>query len=148
MTRLAAFATAVLLAVFAAAPASAQKKITFGHQPVFDLVPVLIAQDKGFFAKHGIEVVMKPIPLNSQNPAALEAGEVDIAMPTASVFLQALNGGLDLVAVAGFSDTVKTDSNSGVLVRPEANIKPPADFVGKKVGVQGLNAFLHLMFRD
>ena len=88
-----------LLAALAALPASAQKKVTFGHQQVFDLAPILLAQDKGFFAKHGIEVVLKPIPLNSQNPAALEAGEVDIAMPTASVLLQAVNGGLDIVAV-------------------------------------------------
>ena len=148
MTKLVAFVAGAVLAAITAMPASAQKKVTFGHQQVFDLAPVLIAQEKGFFAKHGIEVVMKPIPLNSQNPAALEAGEVDIAMPTASVFLQALNGGLDLVAVAGFSDTIKTDSNYGVLVRPEANIKTPADFAGKKVGVPGLNAFLHVMFRE
>ena len=132
----------------AATPAQAQKKVTFGHQQVFDIVPVLLAQEKGFFAKHGIEVALKPIPLNSQNPAALEAGEVDIAMPTASVLLQAINGGLDIVAVAGFSDTVKTDSNYGILVRPEAGIKAPADFIGKKVGVPGLNAFLHVMFRE
>lgn len=148
MKRLAVYATAILLGVFAAVPANAQKKITFGHQQIFDLAPILLAQDKGFFAKHGIEVVLKPIPLNSQNPAALEAGEVDIAMPTASVLLQAVNGGLDLVAVSGYSETVKTDSNFGIVVRPESNIKTPADFIGKKVGVPGLNAFLHVMFRE
>jgi len=148
MTSAIALLSALLLAPLGSAPAQAQKKITFGHQQVFDLAPVLLAQDKGFFAKHGIEVALKPIPLNSQNPAALEAGEVDIAMPTASVLLQAVNGGLDLVAVAGFSETVKTDSNFGIVVRPESNIKTPADFVGKKVGVPGLNAFLHVMFRE
>ncbi len=147
MKRIAAYAAAMLL-VFGLTPASAQKKVTFGHQQVFDLAPVLLAQEKGFFAKHGIEVVLKPIPLNSQNPAALEAGEVDIAMPTASVLLQAVNGGLDIVAVAGYSETVKTDSNFGIVVRPGSNIKTPADFVGKKVGVPGLNAFLHVMFRE
>jgi NitT/TauT family transport system substrate-binding protein len=130
MKKVAAFAIGVLLAVSAAAPASAQKKVTFGHQQIFDLAPILLAQEKGFFARHGIEVALKPIPLNSQNPAALEAGEVDIAMPTASVLLQAVNGGL------------------GIVVRPESNIKTPADFVGKKVGVPGLNAFLHVMFRE
>jgi NitT/TauT family transport system substrate-binding protein len=136
MKRYAALAMVALLASFAAGPAHAQKKITFGHQQVFDLAPILLAQDKGFFAKHGIEVALKPIPLNSQNPAALEAGEVDIAMPTASVLLQAV------------SETVKTDSNFGIVVRPDSNIKTPADFVGKKVGVPGLNAFLHVMFRE
>lgn len=147
MKRLHVFVFAVSLAL-AVTPAVAQKKITFGHQQVFDLAPVLLAQEKGFFAKHGIEVAMKPIPINSQNPAALEAGEVDMAMPTASVLLQAVNGGLDHVAISGFTETVKTDSNFGIVVRPDANIKSPADFVGKKVGVPGLNAFLHVMFRE
>jgi NitT/TauT family transport system substrate-binding protein len=148
MKKLLISAVASLVVVLAAHPALAQKKITFGHQQVFDLAPVLLAQQKGFFAKHGLEVALKPIPLNSQNPAALESGEVDIAMPTASVFLQAVNGGLDLVAVSGFSETVKTDSNFGIVVRPDSGIKAPADFVGKKVGVPGLNAFLHVMFRE
>ncbi|MGD9920324.1 MAG: ABC transporter substrate-binding protein [Pseudorhodoplanes sp.] len=148
MKRYAVLAMAGLLASFAAGPVHAQKKITFGHQQVFDLAPVLLAQEKGFFAKHGLEVVLKPIPINSQNPAALESGEVDIAMPTASVLLQAVNGGLDIVAVAGYSETIKTDSNFGIVVRPDSGIKAPADFVGKKVGVPGLNAFLHVMFRE
>ncbi len=148
MKRLFAVATLCIGTLAFAAPALAQKKITFGHQQVFDLAPVLLAQEKGFFAKHGLEVALKPIPLNSQNPAALEAGEVDIAMPTASVLLQAVNGGLDIVAVAGYTETIKTDSNFGIVVRPDANIKTPADFVGKKVGVPGLNAFLHVMFRE
>ena len=148
MGRLVAFAIMVLATVIATSPASAQKKVAFGYQPVFDLAPILLAQEKGYFAKHGIEVVLKPIPLNSQNPAALESGEVDIAMPTASVLLQAVTGGLDIVAVAGYTETVKTDTNFGIVVRPESNIKSPADFVGKKVGVPGLNAFLHVMFRE
>jgi NitT/TauT family transport system substrate-binding protein len=148
MRKLLAFAITGLALVFTVLPAVAQKKITFGHQQVFDLAPVLLAQQKGFFAKHGLEVALKPIPLNSQNPAALESGEVDIAMPTASVLLQAVNGGLDIAAVAGYSETVKTDSNFGIVVRPDLGIKQPSDFVGKKVGVPGLNAFLHVMFRE
>ena len=143
-------ATALLgaLALMSAEPANAQKKVTFGHQQVFDLAPILLAQQKGFFAKHGLEVALKPIPLNSQNPAALEAGEVDIAMPTASVLLQAANGGLDIVAISGYTETTKADSNFGIVVRPDSNIKQPSDFIGKKVGVPGLNAFLHVMFRE
>lgn len=148
MRRLFALAITAALTGLAVSPALAQKKITFGHQQVFDLAPILLAQEKGYFAKHGSEVALKPIPLNSQNPAALESGEVDIAMPTASVLLQAVNGGLDIVAVSGYSETTKTDSNFGIVVRPESGIKTPADFAGKKVGVPGLNAFLHVMFRE
>ncbi len=148
MQRLFAVLVTGVLAVITAVPVQAQTKIAFGYQPVFDLAPVLISRDKGFFAKHGLDVALKAIPLNSQNPAALESGEVQIAMPTASVLLQAVNAGLDHVAVAGFIETEKTDSNFGILVRPEAKIKQPADLIGKKVGVPGLNAFLHVMLRE
>ena len=148
MRRLIALAVTAALTALGASPALAQKKITFGHQQIFDLAPILLAQEKGYFAKHGIEVALKPIPLNSQNPAALESGEVDIAMPTASVLLQAVNGGLDIVAVSGYTETTKNDGNFGIVVRPGSGIKTPADFVGKKVGVPGLNAFLHVMFRE
>lgn len=148
MKRLALFAVAVMLAAFAPASANAQKKITFGYNPVFDLAPILLAQEKGFFAKHGIEVVLTPIPTNPHHPAALIAGEADMGMPTATVLLQAVNAGLDLVVVSGWNETEKTDSNFGIVVRPESKIKAPADFVGKKVGVAGLNAFLHVMFRE
>jgi NitT/TauT family transport system substrate-binding protein len=148
MKRLLAAAVAALLAAMAVAPVSAQTKIAFGYQPVFDLAPIILALEKDLFAKHGLEIELKPIPLNSQNPAALESGDVDIAMPTASVLLQAVNAGLDHVAVGGFIETVKTDSNFGIVVRPEANISQPSDFVGKKVGVPGLNAFLHVMLRE
>ena len=64
------------------------------------------------------------------------------------MLLQATNGGLDIVAISGYSETTKDDSNFGIVVRPDSNIKQPSDFIGKKVGVPGLNAFLHVMFRE
>lgn len=136
-----------MVALASAALPQTPKKVVFGHQQVFDLAPILLAMEKGYFIKHGIEVVLKPIPLNSQNPAALESGDVDIAMPTASVLLQAVDAGLDIVAVSGFSETASDDTNFGIIVRPESGISKPSDFVGKKVGVPGLNAFIHVMFR-
>jgi NitT/TauT family transport system substrate-binding protein len=61
--------------------------------------------------------------------------------------LQARDGGLDLVVVAGTSVTDPQD-RMGVLARPGANINSPQDFVGKKVGAPGLNAFMHVLFRQ
>jgi NitT/TauT family transport system substrate-binding protein len=128
--------------------ARAQTKIVFGHQQVFDITPVLIAMDKGYFAKRNLQVTLSAIQLNSNNPLAVESGDVDIAMPTSSVLLQAIEGGLDHVAVSGFSVTEKDDSNFGIVVRPGSGIANPSDFVGKKVAVPGLNAFLHVLFRE
>jgi NitT/TauT family transport system substrate-binding protein len=141
------FAVGLTMAV-GGAPAGAQTKVTFGHQQVFDIAPVLIAMDKGYFAKRNLQVTLSTVQLNSNNPLALESGDVDIAMPTSSVLLQAVEGGLDQVAISGFSQTEKDDSNFGIVVRPGSGIANPSDFVGKKVAVPGLNAFLHVLFRE
>lgn len=63
------------------------------------------------------------------------------------MLLQAVDGGLDLIAVAGGAVGSKTDTNFGVVARPEAGIKDAADFAGKKVGVPGIGATLQVLFR-
>ena len=63
------------------------------------------------------------------------------------MFLQAADGGLDLVAVAGASIMNPTsNANFTAFVRNGITIKEPKDFVGKKVGAPGLGAFLHVLF--
>jgi NitT/TauT family transport system substrate-binding protein len=139
---------AAIMALAGADRGLAQTKVVYGYNPTFDMAPVLIAMDKGFFRKHGVDVTLKPVPLNSYHPAALEAGETHIGMPTASVLLQAVDGGLDLVAVSGYGVTEKDDTNYAIVTRPGSGIARPADFAGRKVGVPGLNAFLHVLFRE
>jgi NitT/TauT family transport system substrate-binding protein len=63
------------------------------------------------------------------------------------VFLQAVDGGLDLVLVAGGGLTSKTITGFGLVARPGSGIKTAQDCVGKKIGVPGLGAFLHVTFR-
>ena len=64
------------------------------------------------------------------------------------MFLQAVDGGLDLVAIAGASimDPVSNEAIA-VMTRPGVTIKEPKDFIGKKVGAPGIGAFLHVLFR-
>ena len=59
------------------------------------------------------------------------------------MFLQAVDGGLDLVAIAGASvmDPATTDLIA-VVQKPGLTMSKPADFVGKKIGVPGIGAFL------
>jgi len=63
------------------------------------------------------------------------------------VFLQAVDGGLDLVVVAGGGLTSKTLTSTGLVARTGSGIKSAQDCVGKKIGVPGLGAFLHVTFR-
>ena len=122
-------------------------KIVLGYTAVTDFASAFVAVEQGYFKKRGLDVEMKFIPLNSTIPAALQSDSLQVGGPTPSVFLQAVDGGLDLVVLAGAGVTSQSITGFGVVARAGSNIKTPQDFVGKKVGVPGLGAFLQVTFR-
>jgi len=127
--------------------AQAGTKIVLGYTAVTDFASAFVAAEQGYFKKRDLEVELKFIPLNSTIPAALQSDSLQVGGPTPSVFLQAVDGGLDLVVVAGAGVTSQAITGFGVVARAGSNIKTPQDFVGKKVGVPGLGAFLQVTFR-
>jgi len=132
-----------------ASPAWSQTltRIVFGFTAVTDFASVFVAADEGYFRKRNLDVELKFIPLNSTIPAAIQSDSLQIGGPTPSVFLQAVDGGLDLVVVAGGGITSKAITGFGLVARAGSGIKSAQDCVGKKIGVPGLGAFLHVSFR-
>ena len=122
-------------------------KIVFGYTAVTDFASVFVAADQGYFAKRKLDVELKFIPLNSTIPAAIQADSLQIGGPTPSVYLQSVDGGLDHVVVAGGGVTSKTMTGFGLVAKAGTGIRTPQDCVGKKIGVPGLGAFLHVTFR-
>ena len=78
--------------------------------------------------------------------AGVVSGNVEVGTPTPTVFLQAVDSGLDQVALAA-TNAMPDASKSGVLARTDSGIKTAQDLVGKKVGVPGLNGLLDVIFR-
>jgi len=132
---------------FALPARSEPTRILFGYTDVTDFASVFVAASEGYFAKRNLDVELKFIPLNSTIPAALQSDSLQIGGPTPSVFLQAVDGGLDLVVLAGGGLTSKTMTGFGLVARAGSGIRTPQDCVGKKIGVPGLGAFLHVTFR-
>lgn len=129
-------------------PAFAQSdKIVFGYTAVTDFATVFVAAEQGYFTKRKLDVELKFIPLNSTIPAAIQSDSLQMGGPTPSVFLQAVEGGLDHVVIAGGGVTSKTITGFGLVARAGSGIRTAQDVVGKKVGVPGLGAFLHVTFR-
>jgi len=107
------------------------------------------AKEKGFFEKRGLDVELKYVPLNSTTlPAALLSQSIDIGGTTATVLLQAWDGGLALQAVAGAGVAYKGATNSAVLVRTDLDLKKPEDFIGKKIGTPGIGSLFYVLFRN
>jgi NitT/TauT family transport system substrate-binding protein len=129
--------------------ASAQGgKIVVGYTATVDFAPGFIAMDQGLFKKRGLDVEFKIVPLNSQLPAAVESDSITFGGTTISVLLQAIDGGLDHVAVAGSGITDKNQQSFGAVVKADLAVAKAGDFAGKKVGAPGLGAFLHVLFRN
>jgi NitT/TauT family transport system substrate-binding protein len=122
-------------------------KIVFGYTAVTDFASVFVAKEQGYFGKRGLDVEPKFIALNSTIPAAIQADSLQLGGPTPSVFLQAVDGGLDHVIVAGGGVTSKSITGFGLVARAGSGIRGAADCAGKKIGVPGLGAFLHVTFR-
>lgn len=142
--------TAAALAASAALPLRAQSatKINYGYTAVSDFASVFVAAEEGYFKKHGLDVELKFIPLNSAIPAAIQSDSLQIGGPTPTVFLQSVDGGLDHVVLAGGGVLSKTYTDLAAVARAGSSIRTPQDFVGKKVGVPGLGALLHVTFRQ
>lgn len=127
--------------------AQAPVKAIFGYTAVTDFATVFIAREEGFFVRRGIDVEPKLIPLNPSIPPAIQSDSIQIGGPTPSVFLQAADGGLDHVVLTGGGATSKKMTGIGLVARAGSGIKTAQDCIGKKVGVPGLGAFLHVGFR-
>ncbi len=129
-----------------AGAAVAQQKITIGGTPNSGPATAMVADTEGIFQKHGLEATYTLITINPSIPPALLAGSLQIGIPTPTTFLQAVDGGLDLVVIAGVADNSK-DNPLQIVVRKDSPIREPKDLAGKKFGVPGLNAVLHVMTR-
>src|SRR5271165_5873892 len=142
-------AAVAALAAFGVATARADAfKLKIACTATSDCASAMVARDEGIFAKNGIDADVTLIAINTNIPPAIVSDSIQIGGPTATVFLQAVDGGLDLVAIDGASsmDPVSSDAIAAV-ARTGVTIKDAKDFSGKKVGAPGIGAFLHVLFR-
>jgi ABC-type nitrate/sulfonate/bicarbonate transport system substrate-binding protein len=91
-----------------------------------------VTQEKGFFAKNGLDVQTIFIPGSPTLIATLSTGDVQFGYTGGTAILGSAVGGLDLKMIAAFANRVQTD----LVVRPE--IKTPSDLKGKRLGVTSI----------
>ncbi len=131
----------------ALAPAEAATKIRVMYTAVSGYSSSYIAKDQGFFEKRGLDVEMILAPQGGAIVEGLVSGSAEIGTPTPTVFLQAVDSGLDTVAIAA-TNAFPEKSQSGILARTEESIHSAKDLIGKKVGVPGINGLLDVVFRQ
>jgi len=127
----------VALLVFSLSPAlsfaQARAKMVVGYASMSSVATTLwVAQEKGFFAKNGIDVQSVFIPGSPTLIASINTGDVHMAYTGGTATLGAAVGGLDMRIIAAFANFIQTD----LVARPE--IKTAADMKGKRIGVTSI----------
>ena len=124
-------AVVALVLQVSAAPAAAKIAISFaGMNP--RQTPLWIAQEQGFFAKHGVDADVVYIRTGPIQVAAVSTGATQIAYAGAASTLGAVGSGTDLRAIASFTNKL----TYALMARPE--IKKAEDLRGRRLGVQAI----------
>lgn len=110
--------------------AQAQTKIFVGLSTLNSRVtPLWIAQEKGFFAKNGLEVLLVLTRVSQPAIAGLVAGEIQMVYGGSTAALGAVSGGADLKVIAALTNRLTYD----LVTRP--GINRPEELRGKRFGV-------------
>src|SRR6201996_2466098 len=136
----------LVCAVVGMPPVRAQTKITVGSAGTASSA-LFAGQHEGFFDKRGLDVNIIMIRLNPDLPPALVGGSIDIALMTTPTFFQAIDGGLDLVVLAGGTVTTRKSADQIVIAANDTDIHTAKEHIGRKVGVPGIGTGMHVLFR-
>jgi sulfonate transport system substrate-binding protein len=133
-----AIAAAALPFVATANTASAQDLVVAAAGNPGGLA-VFVAQEKGFFAKNGVDVKVEIRNTGSELSKGLRAGDFDFAPAAFTNLGAALERGLDVRGIVGYVGAAFEKSTSDEVVAliagPKSGISSVADLKGKKVGV-------------
>jgi NitT/TauT family transport system substrate-binding protein len=135
-------AAAVLaLTAFAASPdaaSAADKKLVLGTPgipPIFANLVLYVAQQEGFFKKHGADVQLRDFDTGTAASRAVLSGDIDVAIgPTALIINQVSNADANVVGFFGFPnpDWLVASTDPGKV--------KCTDLVGQPVGVDAIGA--------
>jgi NitT/TauT family transport system substrate-binding protein len=128
--------------------AGAQTKLVIGYTSLGDVGTNFVAKEEGFFAKRNLDVELKALRGGSVIVPGLVVGEAQIGTLAPPVFLQAVDGGIDLTALTGLSVLTKGMKSAAVVARTGLDIKSPADLVGRRTGVSGIGSISEVLYRE
>jgi ABC-type nitrate/sulfonate/bicarbonate transport system substrate-binding protein len=114
------------------APAAAQNrtKLVIGYSAMqASVAPLWIAEERGFFAKYGIEPQLVFVRTTSVHMAGLLSGHIDLSYGGGSGILPLAGSGVDLRFIASFGSRL----THFLVTRPE--VQKPRDLQNKRIGV-------------
>jgi NitT/TauT family transport system substrate-binding protein len=117
-------------------------QVRVSYVPATTVLPLHVAEAKGYFAQRGLDVTLKEASNISDIPATL-GRQFDIALGTATDLIRAGGAGVDVVQMAGNTIDTKTNPFVQLMVKKDSGLKSVADLQGKRVGTPTLGGVIH-----
>ena len=116
-------------------PAWAQEKIRLAHSALESSNAVwYLAQDRGFYKKHGLDADLLFIPSTTTSVSSLVAGDVQMANASGGGVASAVVAGADLVLISCYLNSLPCELVVG------ESVKSVEDLKGKSVGISRLGS--------
>jgi len=105
------------------------KKLSFGAMSSIDIVPIVIAKEKGYFEEEGLELDFQTFTAAKDRDAALQAGELDGVIADEIAISIYQNSGIDMKI------TGETNGAWTLVVGKDSGIESLKDLNGKKMAI-------------
>jgi len=133
--------TLILTACGSTAPSAEHQPLKVGWSLWPGWYPLVIAQEKDFFQKHGVEVELTLYPLYNQAVSEFDSGKADaVSLVVGDVLPLTKNDQAKIVLITD-------NSNGSDVIMAPADVTSVADLRGKRIGVD-LGTFGEVLVRE
>lgn len=138
------FLFALLIPAFPGISSSGEK-LGFGILPVVDVLPLIVGQEKGLFAKQGIDLELISFQSALERDAALQAGRLDGYFGDILNTILLVQSGEQLKIITTAFHTHPQSRMFGIAVSPGSKITDPAGIKGKDVAISSATVIEYLL---
>jgi ABC-type nitrate/sulfonate/bicarbonate transport system substrate-binding protein len=139
----AALAALALVAAPTRAQAPVLTPVRAAYIPVITWLPAWVAKEKGFFAKHGLDVTLSVAQNLSVLPGTV-GRQFEFVPSTAPDLLKAVASGLDVVAVAASVFETEDNISTELMVAKDSGITSAKDLSGKLIATPTIGGVIHV----
>jgi NitT/TauT family transport system substrate-binding protein len=124
---------------------TSEEKLAFGILPVVDVLPLLVGQEKGIFAKEGIDLELISFQSALERDATLQAGRLDGYFGDMLNTVLLVQSGEQLKIIATAFHTHPQSRMFGIAVAPGSGIVDPAGIKGKDIAISSATVIEYLL---
>jgi NitT/TauT family transport system substrate-binding protein len=109
--------------------------LKIGSLPIEDTLPILVAEQEGYFTQEDVDVELIPFQSALENQSAVQAGQLDGFITDTVVPVLLRNSGLELKITSLTLGAIPEEGRFAIIASKESGIKTPADLKGKSIGL-------------